>query len=151
MGVNRTALGHVPAGGGTSGTAQTSGMERKATICETTVGAHGIWMGEVRMAPGAVSGAHHHGLNESAIYVMSGSPEFIYRDGSKEVRIRTKPGDYVFVPPFVPHQEINANPNEPLTCVVVRSDQEPIVVNLDIAAVELPEEVSWLDPLHTNS
>jgi uncharacterized RmlC-like cupin family protein len=131
MGVNRTALGHVPAGGGTSGTAQTSGMERKATICETTVGAHGIWMGEVRMAPGAVSGAHHHGLNESAIYVMSGSPEFIYLDGSKEVRIRTKPGDYVFVPPFVPHIESNAHSDVEAVVIIARSSQEGIVENLD--------------------
>jgi uncharacterized RmlC-like cupin family protein len=48
----------------------------------------------------------------------------------------------------VPHQEINADPNEPLTCVVVRSDQEPVVVNLDIPAVETPEEIPWIDPLH---
>jgi uncharacterized RmlC-like cupin family protein len=131
MGVNRTALGHVPAGGGTSDTAKTSGMDRKATICETTVGAHGIWMGEVRMAPGAVSGAHHHGLNESAIYVMSGSPEFIYREGPKEVRIRTKPGDYVFVPPFVPHIESNAHSDVEAVVIIARSSQEGIVENLD--------------------
>ncbi len=58
------------------------------------------------------------------------------------------PGDFIFVPPFVPHQEINANANEPLTCVVVRSDQEPIVVNLDIPAVEIPQEIFWVDPAH---
>ncbi|HEX9444702.1 MAG TPA: mannose-6-phosphate isomerase, partial [Candidatus Binatia bacterium] len=58
------------------------------------------------------------------------------------------PGDFIFVPPFVPHQEINALQNEPLYCVVVRSDQEPVVVNLDIASVENPEEVAWVDPGH---
>jgi uncharacterized RmlC-like cupin family protein len=58
------------------------------------------------------------------------------------------PGDFIFVPPFVPHQEINANSTEPLVCVVVRSDQEPIVVNLDIPALENPQEVFWIDPAH---
>jgi uncharacterized RmlC-like cupin family protein len=61
------------------------------------------------------------------------------------------PGDFIFVPPYVPHQEINANRNEPLACVVVRSDQEPIVVNLEIVAVETPEAIAWIDPLHTKA
>ena len=61
------------------------------------------------------------------------------------------PGDFIFVPPFVPHQEINANAGEALVCVVVRSDQEPIVVNLDIPAAESPEEIQWHDPLHDKS
>jgi uncharacterized RmlC-like cupin family protein len=58
------------------------------------------------------------------------------------------PGDFIYVPPFVPHQEINANHDEPLSCVVVRSDQEPIVVNLDIRPAESPEEAYWVDPAH---
>jgi uncharacterized RmlC-like cupin family protein len=48
----------------------------------------------------------------------------------------------------VPHQEINARTDRPLECVVVRSGQEPIVVNLDLATVEPPEEVRWVDPGH---
>ena len=60
------------------------------------------------------------------------------------------PGDFIFVPPFVPHQEINARPDEPLQCVVVRSDQEAVVVNLDIAAAEAVEEVVWDDPGHVS-
>ena len=52
------------------------------------------------------------------------------------------------MPPFVPHQELNASAEEPLECVIVRSDTEPVVVNLDIAAVEQPEEVEWVDPAH---
>jgi uncharacterized RmlC-like cupin family protein len=58
------------------------------------------------------------------------------------------PGDFIYVPPFVPHQEINASRDERLECVVVRSDQETVVVNLDIAPVEPPEEVRWVDPTH---
>jgi len=131
MSVTKAALHHVPAGGGIDSTAQTYGMSRKATICESTVGAQGIWMGEARMAPGTVSGAHHHGLNESAIYVLAGSPEFIYQDGAREVRIRTKPGDYVFVPPFVPHIESNAHSDLEAVVIIARSSQEGIVENLD--------------------
>jgi uncharacterized RmlC-like cupin family protein len=58
------------------------------------------------------------------------------------------PGDFIFVPPFVPHQEINASAGEPLSCVLVRSGQDPVVVNLDIPAAEAPEMVRWIDPIH---
>ena len=59
------------------------------------------------------------------------------------------PGDFIFVPPYVPHQEINASSDEPLSCVVVRSGQEPVVVNLDLPEVEHdPEHVQWVDDLH---
>jgi uncharacterized RmlC-like cupin family protein len=58
------------------------------------------------------------------------------------------PGDFIYVPPFVPHQEINASRDETLECVLVRSGQDPVVVNLDIEPVEKPEEVPWIDPIH---
>jgi uncharacterized RmlC-like cupin family protein len=58
------------------------------------------------------------------------------------------PGDFIYVPPYVPRQEINALPGAPLECVLVRSDQEPVVVNLDIEPAERPEEVRWIDPNH---
>jgi hypothetical protein len=52
------------------------------------------------------------------------------------------------VPPFVPHQEINARADEVLECVLVRSDGEAVVVNLDIEPVEKPDTVKWIDPIH---
>jgi uncharacterized RmlC-like cupin family protein len=58
------------------------------------------------------------------------------------------PGDFIFVPPFVPHQEINAGTDEPLECVLMRSGGEAVVVNLDIEPVEKPEAVAWIDPIH---
>jgi uncharacterized RmlC-like cupin family protein len=58
------------------------------------------------------------------------------------------PGDFIFVPPFVPHQEINASRDQPLDCVLVRSDQEAVVINLDIEPVEKPEAVRWVDDIH---
>ena len=61
------------------------------------------------------------------------------------------PGDFLFIPPYCPHQEINASKEEALVIVVVRSDQEPIVVNLDISSPEGQSEVSCVDPLHQES
>ena len=58
------------------------------------------------------------------------------------------PGDFIYVPPFVPHQEINALDDEPLECVLTRSGQDPIVVNLDVEGVAEPEQVVWVDPTH---
>jgi uncharacterized RmlC-like cupin family protein len=58
------------------------------------------------------------------------------------------PGDFIFVPPYAPYQEINASADAPLECVVIRSGQEPIIVNLDVATIEPPEEVRWVDPIH---
>ena len=55
------------------------------------------------------------------------------------------------MPPYVPHQEINASTDEPLECVLVRSDNEAVVVNLDIEPVEKPEEVLWVDPIHKDT
>ena len=60
------------------------------------------------------------------------------------------PGDFIYVPPYVPHQEINASDDEPLSCVIVRSGQEAVVVNLDLPGVEPnPEPVEWVDDLHS--
>ncbi len=60
---------------------------------------------------------------------------------------RTRETSY-FVPPYVPHQEINALKHTPLECVLVRSDNESVVVNLRIDAAERVEEVYWIDPIH---
>jgi uncharacterized RmlC-like cupin family protein len=114
----------------TPDTLQTSGMVRRAGVSASTVGASKIWMGESHMAPGTVSGAHHHGENETGIYVVSGNPVFIYMAAGVEERIATKPGDYVYVPPFVPHIESNELGDEEAVVIVARSSQEAIVENL---------------------
>jgi len=118
----------------TADTAQTYGMVRRAGVCESTVGATKIWMGETRMAPGGVSGAHHHGENETSIYVLSGNPVFIYMADGVEERIETKPGDYVYVPPFVPHIESNELGEDEAVVIIARSSQQAIVENLDSLA-----------------
>lgn len=111
-------------------TAQTEGMQRFAAISGRTVGSEKLWMGETRVHPQTVSANHHHGESETAIFVRSGHPDFVFHDGEHEVRIATNPGDYVFIPPYVPHREENPSPDEPATVVVARSTQEAIVVNL---------------------
>jgi uncharacterized RmlC-like cupin family protein len=128
-------------------TAQTPGMDRKAAINYARVGAQKIWAGTVSIRPNAKTGAHHHGELESVIYVVRGRARM--RWGERlEFAAEAGPGDFIYVPPFVPHQEINASPTEPLECVLVRSDNEAIVVNLDIEPVEQPHQVLWIDPIH---
>jgi uncharacterized RmlC-like cupin family protein len=124
-------LHHVPSEDCTSGTAQTSGMTRFSALSGDTVGSRAIWMGETHVAPRVASGPHHHGESETGIYVVSGHPEFIYADGGGEVRVRTKPGDYIYIPPFVHHIESNAHSDDEAVVVIARTTQEAIVENLD--------------------
>ena len=128
-------------------TPQTPGMDRKAAINLARVGAQKIWAGTVAIKPNAKTGAHHHGALESVIYVVRGKARMRWGDKLEYVA-EAGPGDFIYVPPYVPHQEINASTNEKLECVLVRSDQEPVVVNLDIAPAEKPETVLWVDPIH---
>ena len=128
-------------------TAQTPGMNRAAAITHARTGASKLWAGTVMIRPNAKTGAHHHGALESVIYVVSGRARMRWGD-NLEFIAEAGPGDFIYVPPFVPHQEINASDEEPLSCVLVRSGQEPVVVNLDIPAVEKPEEVFWVDNIH---
>jgi uncharacterized RmlC-like cupin family protein len=128
-------------------TAQTPGMERAAAINAARVGAQKIWAGTVKIAPDAKTGAHHHGDLESVIYVLRGRARMRWGEALEFVA-EAGPGDFIFVPPFVPHQEINAGTDEPLECVLMRSGGEAVVVNLDIEPVEKPEAVAWIDPIH---
>jgi uncharacterized RmlC-like cupin family protein len=126
----RDRVHHVRAGELDAGTAQTEGMQRFAALSGRSVGTEKLWMGETVAAPKTVSANHHHGESETAIYIRSGHPEFVFFDGVDEVRISTAPGDYVFVPPYLPHREENPDPNAPAEMVIARSTQEAIVVNL---------------------
>lgn len=123
-----------------SDTAQTAGMRRFEAISGATVGSKRLWMGRTHVAPATNSGDHHHGEAETAIYVVSGHPVFVFADGDAEVRVETEPGDYVFVPPYLPHREENPSPDEEAVVVIARSTQEGIVVNLPSlwAEVERP-------------
>lgn len=139
----------IPAGSLDANTAQTPGMHRAAAINAARVGAQKIWAGTVHIHPDAKTGAHHHGELESVIYVLRGRARMRWGERLEFVA-EAGPGDFIFVPPFVPHQEINASSDETLECVLMRSGNEAVVVNLDIDAVEAPQGVAWIDPIHTN-
>jgi uncharacterized RmlC-like cupin family protein len=129
-------------------TPQTAGMSRAAAITAARAGAEKLWAGTVVIHPDARTGAHHHGPVESVIYVVGGRARMRWGERLEFVA-EAGPGDFIFVPPFVPHQEINASPSQPLSCVLVRSGQEPVVVNLELPDVEPdPEHVRWVDDLH---
>ena len=128
-------------------TAQTPGMNRAAAINAARVGAQKLWAGTVHIHANAKTGAHHHGHLESVIFIVSGRARM--RWGEKlEFTAEAGPGDFIFVPPYVPHQEINASADETLRCVLVRSDNEAVAINLDIEPAEAVEEVHWVDPTH---
>jgi uncharacterized RmlC-like cupin family protein len=129
-------------------TPQTPGMSRAAAITAARAGAEKLWAGTAVIEPAARTGAHHHGPVESVIYVVAGRARMRWGERLQFVA-EAGPGDFIFVAPYAPHQEINALAEEPLSCVVVRSDQEPVVVNLELEDVEEePERVRWVDDLH---
>ena len=132
-----------------SNTPQTPGMSRAAAINAARVGAEKLWAGTVDIEPNAKTGAHHHGHLESVIYVLEGRARMRWGE-ALEYTAEAGPGDFIYVPPFVPHQEINALDDQTLRCVLMRSDQEAVVVNLDITPAEEVEEVLWIDPHHPN-
>jgi uncharacterized RmlC-like cupin family protein len=132
-------LRHIRGADLSADTRQTTGMTRLEAISGKTVGSEKLWMGRTHVAPGTSSGDHHHGDTETAIHVVSGNPVFVFADGDTEVRIETEPGDYVYVPPFVPHREENPGPGEAVV-VIARSSQEAVVVNLPSLFTPAPSE-----------
>ncbi|QUR69959.1 cupin domain-containing protein [Mycobacterium spongiae] len=128
--LTRSRVHHVKAADISSDTAQSEGMRRFAALTGRSVGSQKLWMGETAVSPNTLSANHHHGESETAIYVRSGHPEFVFHDGVAEVRISAAPGDYIFVPPYLPHREENPDPHTPAEVVIARSTQEAIVVNL---------------------
>jgi uncharacterized RmlC-like cupin family protein len=116
-------------------TTQTPGMKRLEAISGKTVGARNLWMGQTHVPGATASANHHHGASETAIFVVSGRPVFVFLDveGDEPVEraVQTEPGDYIFVPPYVPHREENPDPQNEAVVVIARTTQEAIVVNLD--------------------
>ena len=137
----------IPAGSLDTNTPQTPGMNRAAAIDFARAGAQKLWAGTVSIHAGAKTGAHHHGPLESVIYVVRGKARMRWGERLEFVA-EAGLGDFIFVPPFVPHQEINASDDQTLECVLVRSDGQATAVNLHIDPVEAPEAVKWIDPIH---
>src|SRR4029450_6925263 len=128
-------------------TAQTPGMDRKAAINFARMGAQKLWAGTVHIHPDAKTGAHHHGHLESVIYIVKGRARMRWGE-ALEFTAEAGPGDFIYVPPYVPHPELTARPPETLECALCPSHGEAVAVNLDIEPVEKPEQVLWVGPTH---
>jgi uncharacterized RmlC-like cupin family protein len=110
-------------------TPQTTGMRRLTAISHVRVGSEALWAGVMLAEPDTTSSVHHHGYLETVVYVLSGQSKV--RWGSRlEHEVDLEAGDFVFIPPYMPHQEINPSPDQPTQWVVVRSGPEAVVVNL---------------------
>jgi uncharacterized RmlC-like cupin family protein len=110
-------------------TPQTTGMQRLAGVSHDLVGSERLWAGILLAEPNTVSPVHHHGHVETVVYVVAGRSRL--RWGNRlEHEDELEPGDFAYVPPYMPHQEINPSPDQPTQWVVVRSAREAIIVAL---------------------
>lgn len=118
-----------------SETAQTPGMSRLEGVARSTAKAQHLWMGFVTMGPGAKSGAHHHGHCESGIYIISGLARFRWGERLEHVS-EAGPGDFIYVPPNIIHQEINPSNSEPIEMIVGRDCAEGVTVNVEVPGAD---------------
>jgi uncharacterized RmlC-like cupin family protein len=130
-------------------TPQTPAMTRAEAISYARVGAQKLWAGTVVVHPNAKTGPHHHGEVETVIYIVRGRARFRWGDKLEFVD-EAGPGDFVYVPPYLPHQELNAKQDEPVEAVIVRSGQEAVVVNLDIPSPEEDIPSEGVDSFHSS-
>jgi len=137
----------VRAGELDTNTPQSPGMTRAAAITNARTGASKLWAGTVVVQPHAKTAPHHHGELETVIYIVRGRARM--RWGERlEFFDEADPGDFIYVPPYVPHQEINAHADVPCEAVIVRSGKDPVVVNLDIESPEPVIESEAEPPFH---
>jgi uncharacterized RmlC-like cupin family protein len=116
------------------------GTGRATVVDYAGTGGQQTWIGTVTLQPKARTGRHHHGRHEVTLYVVKGRSEI--RWGERlEFAADVGPGDFVYFAPYVPHQELNPDDSETVDFVVVRSDNEKIVVALDDKPVERPERL----------
>jgi uncharacterized RmlC-like cupin family protein len=126
---------------------QTPGLHRSAAVTTENAGAQRIWAGAFTVEAQAKTGAHHHGDLETVIYVLNGVARLRWGE-HLEFEAEARTGDFIFVPPYVPHQEINPSKDLQLQCVLARSGQAGLVYDLEIEGVETPELIRWIDDLH---
>ena len=113
---------------------QTPGMVRLSGVTPETAGSRDLWSGHVTTPGGTVSGAHHHGDAESAIYMLSGRARFRWGPRLEHQR-DVGPGDFIYVPPNVIHAEENLSESEPVVFVVSRNAGTMTTVNVELEDV----------------
>jgi uncharacterized RmlC-like cupin family protein len=112
-------------------TAQTPGSKRLAAIPGRSECGSQMWGGLFFVEPKSQTAIHHHGAQETIVYVLEG--QALIRWGEHgEFEATANRGDFIRVPPFLPHQEVNPSDSAKFSWVVVRSTPEPIVVNLPL-------------------
>ena len=112
-----------------SDTPQTPGMRRLAAVSHALVGSEKLWAGVMIAEPGMASAVHHHGDQETVVFVLSGRSKVRW-GGRLEQEADLEAGDFLFIPARLPHQEINPSADQSVVWVVMRSAQEAAVVNL---------------------
>ena len=106
--------------GGLGDTTQTAGMLRSEAFAQGEV-----WAGSVIMEAGAMSGWHHHGVNDSYLYVVSGSARFEYGEGGSE-SVEAGAGDFVFIPAHTVHREVNPGDARSMVALFRVGGGEPV-------------------------
>jgi uncharacterized RmlC-like cupin family protein len=117
-------------------TADSGGAVRISGVSIQHTPATKLWYGKVLNEPGYRSVSHHHGEAETGAYVLEGKARIYYSEGYAEY-VDLETGDWVFVPPFLPHVECNMSTTGRLVWLTTRTP-ENIVVNLsDVEDSEL--------------
>jgi uncharacterized RmlC-like cupin family protein len=109
-------------------TAQSGGAMRVSGVSPQHTPATRIWYGKVSNEPGYRSLPHHHGEAETGGYVLKGKGRIYFGENYQQFLDMTE-GDFVFVPPFMPHVEVNMSTTEELIWLTCRTPDN-IVVNL---------------------
>ena len=105
------------------------GQSTPGMVREEAFASEGVWAGLVRTEPGMVSGWHHHGEHDTAIYVLSG--RFVMESGlNSSQTLEARPGDFLYVPRLAVHRESNPS-DQPCAAVIVRAGTGEVVVNVD--------------------
>ena len=125
----QTNISVIRPGHFSAGTSQTPGSQRHAAICAELGVTSGMWGGTFLVEPGARTGIHHHGSQETIVYVLEGEA-YVEWGARGEHNATVSAGDFIHVPRGLPHREVNPSADKPFRWIVVRSTPEPIVVNL---------------------
>jgi uncharacterized RmlC-like cupin family protein len=111
------------------GTSQTPGSLRLAAVSPDLGIRSALWGGTFLVEPRARTGIHHHGLQETVAYVLEGE-SYIQWGERGEHSVTVRAGDFLHVPAWLVHREINQSKEVPFRWVVIRSSSTPIIVNL---------------------
>lgn len=112
------------------------GLDYVPAVSAENVGSTGIWFGMITIPPGGRTVAHFHEGHETALFVMSGDEVEVYSGEQLEVRETCRAGDYLYIPPGLPHVAVNRT-DKPARVIAARTDpneQESVILRPDLDA-----------------